>query len=1297
MALEDFIKVYFWYVCVCAVSDTVRTGSRILESYTGRKKIIHYPVDTRISDRIRHRSIPSVDICEMFRSNDASRSVHNGTGSDTFTEKYSASKMILSDRLNSAEDNTNKDAENSKVDYEIPTKPFISIRLSKEAERMSSVPRLSGGTASLNKVLHFDYENKFIKEQSSKEINVEKIQESSIQVIIDSDSEPERKKALNKFDNDSEVRGKQALKKEKVRKDYTDLLQKLSMLQKQERVLNIFSDKPEHHMSEDRLRKLDEGRQNCIENAYEKFFPPPPKRAIVTLPPKTEFELERNPHKVVTAAENPVTLNVATWDINSKQGAKVGFNPTNLNTTGVKSEKPDTIHQYNNMQHEMQLKYLLESLKAQKETLLKEIQLLSDNGNLNELVDQYNSITSQRDQSANKIEGNNNISSILDKTRVSDDANANNANAYRSNVTRIKHSEKIKSEEHLKKCHSRSASSSGSSSPSPRKKPKLKIKKQFLILQNTSTQTTPKKDDKNQENIQNTSSQTSPKKIEGNRENVPGGHKESALPLKCESRNLELKNSTSKTVCVCKSDNIKHDKLCEIVIKIHENKPETEININSAKNASKQETESTENNNLQSQSQEETVLCKSKLKPQISLKAKYGKQKSSFTVKQKDQIFKKTKRTTWQAQLSQNFSPLTSSSTSYYSPPDIKKNKSSHLPSHSRNLLTHLNDALSKKPQQYNISGEYSHENSSDLLMSKTKIDSFVVKYIEKLLTMSEGSVDELEISSVSDIPTPSQSVVEVVSNHPIAQLYDLMTSFDISIADIQNYFKSISNYSHMYHKMFNTSSGVSRTSSDSAYQINDHHTALTSCTDSTTKNGNDIREMSLEDYSKQCYPNMMSKYAEVAKSCNERITSLTAMIEKVRLEKKRMMQSRSSSESDKENSTSYLDLPKDIAKKSLINCKSPDSANNSTKEQEELNRELLDIDLSLAAKLKTLTPSEVRAQHFLNGKVSHALSQNSSRQAASISGLSDISHNMVTDDSAVKELEEKSRDFNTDFIPLLLDIPKLPKLSVPNELQYEIHKNKKPPPSKGLTVVRKFNGDILTVPHELSTIVEADTHTSSKYQKVSSSDTSSSLGSNIVSLRTNQMPQQSNKSKKSTEESVPDILSEVVQNQNEHHESTSKVSTKGHKRILVHKASEGKGMHLSSDSSTEKSNDIETVETMLQEIGMAWAVTTLRKTQEALALTSSSSSLDISIKQKEVKLTDSGSSSELSVRDLIGKQFLAKLTSNLTNSSDNSLSSLMKEFQDISAIQGSSSTTNHEKTNQRTSTPVHINKDKCE
>lgn len=1241
-----------FYGFIFIIAEVPKSPPRILEQRTTTKKTMQYPLETRISDRIKHRSIPTTDVCDLFTCEEKCKQrpvIHSDISlpkPPAFSERYtqtSETRIIKGNDQVTA--STSKTSQKYLPSDNLPVKPPVVL----SSKGGGSGTLKSAENISSSRVTHYDYENKFSKEEIIDNRNVERIQQEDIQVISNSVSETEFQKTMSRRDREAEIRGRKALKKEKVHREYKELLKKLPVLQKQERINSIFSDKPEFHMSEERLKEVEEKRQNQMENAYEKLFPPEPRRAIITLPPKPKQKPDDNflPFKTIDISKNPPSLNLAYWDVDHEQYSKATENPNKKKSEGCHCQN----------KQEAELKELLNKLKAQKAQLLQEIESLPKDSNLDELVKDLSNLSERSERNTSVKNGK--------RRRESHKSNA----SATENDSKKKLEKKFEEwKERHKNCHTDSNSSGSSLSPTPPKKAKLKTKKQLLILQNTSTQTSPKSakgsaidENKKAGTSQRPSSGCGCKKnIKEIEDSKPKDTTEkSTSPLRTsEIEIVKCKpDDADKThkICNCKKNlQTKEDKVCEIVIKIRDNESEPEIKISPKKDTDKvivrrsksqekvQEKEKPERVQENLPSHSKTV----NVKEHTTIKPKQTEKIRSISVKETDGVVQKVRKATWREQFSQNSKDLASSSTSYYSPPDFKNQQNA------KKQKPRIRQVLQEKQQQTNIS-----LNSTG--SSKKEINPCVMKYIEKLLTMSHGTVEDLTVSSVSEVSTPTQSIIQTSSNNPIAQLRSIMKTFDISLVDLQRHFNYSREGSQIHQNTLETLAISSGSSTNTYYDGGKSKTLCSSenISSSSTLNNEDPRALSLDDYSKQNYPKVMSKYAEIAETCNKRINSLTAMIAKVRQEKRKMMMTPEGSASDKENSTAYLDLP-EMRKENKAEI-SDDSA----KEQEELNLKLLSVDYKLGTKLKKPSPEKPKAGgEQMKKAMTDAANTNDDVDNEIMTRFRKL---LEVDKQKDKLSESKIEQKKDSFVPLLLDIPKLPKLSVPDEsLTFADAKKKKPPPAKGILAAKKFNDNISTVPHELSTIQEADSQLSARLQK-----------SDKKHVKT---PEQQSKS---SDGSVPDILAELMKNAKS---DQDKKSPKDTSRQSNEKSSKELQKLVSSDSSTDKSSELETIENMLRKMGMGWAIATIRKTQEALALTSSSSSLDISIKHKEIKVTDS-SSSEVSLKEFLGKQLYAKITSSATESS---LSSFMKEFQDISAIQGLNST-NRDKTSQRTSTPV--------
>lgn len=248
-------------------------------------------------------------------------------------------------------------------------------------------------------------------------------------------------------------------------------------------------------------------------------------------------------------------------------------------------------------------------------------------------------------------------------------------------------------------------------------------------------------------------------------------------------------------------------------------------------------------------------------------------------------------------------------------------------------------------------------------------------------------------------------------------------------------------------------------------------------------------------------------------------------------------------------------------------------------------------------------------------------------------------------------------------FVPFLVDIPKLPILEPePDRTSPLGVERRHPPPSKGLLTAKKFNGNISLIPHELSTIAEADSQLSTKISP-NQSQTQTSIDRELLQLLDQGLS--------------PDDKGPLPVASSEKAEVSQALTCSD--STCTNLASSSSSSKTSSSSSA---GDLKSIEAMLKSIGMDWAIPTLHKTQEALALTSSSSSAELSSKKISARKS---SDSEVSLKEFLKKQLRGKVSSSSLNKSDASPASFVRECSDISAI--------HEKTKQRTSTPVFSSK----
>lgn len=247
-------------------------------------------------------------------------------------------------------------------------------------------------------------------------------------------------------------------------------------------------------------------------------------------------------------------------------------------------------------------------------------------------------------------------------------------------------------------------------------------------------------------------------------------------------------------------------------------------------------------------------------KKPVTIKNNLGKhvQINEKKYEQRNKVEKQTK-TSWRNQLSKN--SISTSSTSYMSPPDVHKQKN-------KNSFYNLHD----KPQQKNISSTLiSSINKSDFDILE-KINPQLIVYIEKLLGMSRASIENLNISSTSTVTTPSQSLIELESNNPNAHLQDVIKQFSTKIGKIADQLSYSPDKSPIH---FNTSVSTSEDLQNSQ-KVDDEVPKVVQA-DEVAKSK-----------SKEA---ILQQYAEITDSCSKRIASLAAMIQQIRQEKIEMLQ----------------------------------------------------------------------------------------------------------------------------------------------------------------------------------------------------------------------------------------------------------------------------------------------------------------------------------------------------------------------------------------------------------------------
>ncbi|XP_028137289.1 uncharacterized protein LOC114331818 [Diabrotica virgifera virgifera] len=1092
----------------------------------------------------------------------------------------------------------------SSVTKVIPSKKFPAKAPSKTLEDFENVGNISTSrltTEEFNKLVKpggskqhlvqmYDHPNRFGYERTIPSASfVEKIPVESLEVIPDPDMEEHWQETQRRRQREAHIRGKQALEKEKLQREYEEMVKVLPLLQKKERINEIYNDKPEYHMSDERLKEREKAKQNSLENAYNKLFPGL-KPAIVTLPKKHQTE-ERGESSLVDSVDS---INVANLNAHHEEPQLFSAQETRDILQSFTQQDPHT--------RRTKLKQLLKQLKMQKEELLRELSVLPHDGSVADLIDDLRSLNNGDEDKKKTQRKRPRKEKQLDVSIDSVDSSGSEATRLESKIA---------------------------TSKSPRKKAKVKTK--VIIRQNASTQTTPK----------SSTHEEIPKA-------VPSPPVLQAPPSSLNDIPPLPTCTKFHIPCDCDKENKESsDGKCQILV-IHVNdKPEIIVN-------------ETEKPVKLSSERQKSAASPNYVDVGVQIsdpRDRPKKQKSKSFDAKTNSTLEKSK--TWRDHLSKN--SISTTSTSYLSPPDFQRRKAGDR---------HVD--YFRKPQQNELSAAFS---SQELGHPR------VFHYAKKLLSMDRGSVENLSVSS-SNIETPTQSIIEIESNNPKGLFLESLKTRDENVIDGRAYSPDYSSVP------FNASaSGVSS-------QKEPPNSAV------------------FEDVPcKTSEQKILEQYAEVTDTCTKRIEELADRIEQLKKDKRKMLQvPKCSDKCSKDFSTAYMDLPEYKA-----DSKASKSSSSSL-DEEELLRKFTEIDYEFLRQMQQLHRPVIHTTDAPRDKEIEVVTIPTKPPTSVSPEGKDSSHQ----DSLNQELLDRLRRLqnrpdgprqvipanepNQPFsAPILSDIPVLPKFESHGGSSSSQSSHKRPPPSKGF---KKLNGNVNLVPHELSTIVEADSQVSTKVPSPESSRESINFPQLIVIPELQEYNSSSSPNARVPDEKIsPSSPKQKVVISKSSSDRTSNTTPKdesnksiGEFMSLLNSSSKSKDMHKSKDSyddrsssldkkasSSSSTDDLELTELMLRSIGMEWAIPTLRKTEEALALTSSSSSLELTRKKrKDVHTTVSGS--EISLREFLYKHL--KKVSSSTLITDGTLGSFLAESSDLSGILKTAS-----RDRQRTSTPLGTSK----
>lgn len=747
---------------------------------------------------------------------------------NVFSTDFSSGKYKKhddSDVLKSEDETSGK--WNVKQPTEIPVKPSVRIKdIPFESEELSEKSK------KFNKVQYYDQSSKFLMERTIPSSSyVEKCSRESIEVLPNLVSEEEMIKRMNRRDKEAQVRGKKALMAERVRRDYEEMLKKLPLLQKKEKILELKKDKQEYHMPKDRLKEVERIRQNKLENAFNEMFPNI-KPAVVTLP-----KVNKEPEKEII--DKRIEESIQSLDLNKLDTTD---KETKMFSTAEVQEIVRAFTQQKPSDRRAKLKELLNSLKLQKDELIKEIQAMphSQNESVAELINDLNSF----DDGGHfliKTSKKKDVEKPNRKRRHKEhDLITESVESSSSSSTGEQDEHKQKNGNTRYKVHRKSTSN--------HQKKKSRNKPKIIILQNTSTQTTPVSKGQNN-TVQEKSEFEQPKALT-----------EHAKPSReiCKKQHIP-----------CDCNIVENPKeLCRILISLDDDK--SAVIIDSDKNA-KEEPKRVQLKSVgvgtekikKSPSHDVNNQIEKPTRDTLQKKLRQMENLRHESIEKKSNTENQAKAS-WREHLSKNSN---TSSTSYMSPPDVLKPISiSKLSSKNKDSFYYLRD----KPQQKNLSSTIISSVNKMSFHDSENTNLQLVAFVEKLLGMSRASIDVLNASSTSSVATPSQSLIDIESNNPTnLQFQELLKQLTLKIGNVEG--RSYSPDNNKPH--FNTSISTSE-----EFQI----------PTVTNKNKIDQADGVIGDKSKET---ISQQYAEITDSCSKRIASLAAMIQQIRKEKIEMIQ----------------------------------------------------------------------------------------------------------------------------------------------------------------------------------------------------------------------------------------------------------------------------------------------------------------------------------------------------------------------------------------------------------------------
>ncbi|XP_044731356.1 uncharacterized protein LOC123294290 [Chrysoperla carnea] len=901
-------------------------------------------------------------------------------------------------------------------------------------------------------------------------------------------------------------RGREALERERIKRDHDQLLSELANIRKGEQIVNTYTRNKDGHLSEARLRDKNTKHQLNIEAAFESIYKPPEAQLITTEPvrqPPTKI-------KFINLPESPeeVNVNVGKWETigpSTSRQPKVdttvwGDSTSQVGTDRLTGGETDT------------LRNLLERVSTQRKLLRRELANFQSSATVPE--SKSVSVQSEETKTSNKP-----------KRKIIKKSSESIRSSLKTKPTEV--STKAKKSESRESTKSRTSGSE------------------------QSTRISSEHSDKNEESNQTLDkipTKQSTEELIAEKEKIidlraaAGGSATALQNLPSEIKILVQKDS-EKPVNIKLPDSKNNMKTgddvgsgIQIIIKLNDNQSApitTDIEqITSGTNT---------------QSVPTKIAATSPEIKWVSALEKKPEMKESST------------------------------STSYFSPPVLfSVAREDKFPSNKKKIASREKIPEHPIPPQPKI--RTTGFRTSDISTPNQKLDDKTKELIQKLLTMSRGSIDRLEVSS-SDVCTPDLKVIQTREN-------------------LENFL-----------------SDADETLLNELFQMTGNSSELK--TESERSKSSTLESIASPE------PLLQEGYTEVMKFCTQRIGKLTELIDQIRKEQINPF----SYNPETTAQTSYLRLP---------SSPDPSTKEQSGEKQVSSFKDILGVK-PVQSNIQSSTEGLLNESYF-GIQLRHPLQQTNLQMFQSQSSYEtkkdcEDEENGYPTQSSSNSREQHESSATTSSSSGMENGRKVVKKPLPTVVQCS----------------QKYNVDIAGAPaKELSTILE---------------DTSRNVETLAQNLQATKIDDQeehkTSSSSETSEEQHVSIDPQSASYLNQFH-SIPDVSQSTSSKVFMELSSTNNVLQsldskLGVSQISNNSSSSDSLDEALKQLGLGWAITTLRKTQQTMQLSSSSSSNSSkNVSKRKPNLSDTN----VSLKDLLRQQHKRQLLQTTIESSSTSIES---------------------------------------